>query len=177
MTVKMTKETGVAAALLAVMVLATVVAVILPQNRRIREIRTDIAGCKAALAADSEDAASVPRLARQVQTLQNRYSGFDRQMPASHELFDFLKQIGESLQHAKLSSRSIKPGAPAQEGLFHALPIIVQCQGAYADLSAFLAEVDRMERLTRVKRIELRRRPRSQDLDIVVHMNIYFTQN
>ncbi len=150
--------------------------VYLPHAREMNEVRSQIASERLRMESNAAQVQSVPAMLAQVEALRGRYNGFDRQLPRSQELFEFLKQIGEELARANLSSQSIKPEAPVREELFHALPIKMEFQGRYPELSRFLAEIDNMERLTRVQRLQVHTQPRGDDLNITVLMNIYFTE-
>lgn len=169
-------ETVVVLSLIAALVVAAIVAVYLPQSRRLEEIRTEIAGLRLRMQTLSAEAEAVPGMIRQVESMKARYKDFDRKLPKSSELYGFLGKIGRHLEEAKLSSEGIKPDRPVREELYHTLPIIMRCQGRYPELTRFLAEIDKMERLTRVRKLLITSRPGAGDLKIEIHMNIYFTE-
>jgi Tfp pilus assembly protein PilO len=173
---KNSKDTLVGLGLIAALAAAAAVAVYLPQRRRLIEVRTAIATQKSELEAQTSKVRAVPALIRQVQTMRASYRGFDRRLPRSRDLFEFLEQIGASLDAAKLTSRSIEPGQPTAQELFHTLPIIFRCAGGYAELTDFLTRLTQMERLTRIHRLSMRADPRSEALDIELQVNIYFTE-
>lgn len=170
------KETIAVLGLVAALAIGAAVFVYLPQKRKLHEIRAQIAAQKIRMESVSAEARVVPGMVRQVQSMKARYKGFDRKLPKSRELFGFLEKIGKHLEDAKLSSEGIQPDRPVREGLFHTLPIIMRCQGHYLELTRFLTEIDKMERLTRVQKLLIRAGPNMSDLNIEVHMNIYFTE-
>jgi Tfp pilus assembly protein PilO len=170
------KETWIFLGVVAVLLAAAVLAFHLPQQRRLDEIRTEITTQNRQLEADTSKATAVPELSRRVEQMRKKYHDFDQRLPKSRELFGFLEQIGQRLHAAELDSQSIEPGKPRQQELFHTLPIIMRCRGGYAELTKFLCDMQRSERLTRVQRLDLAYQPTDRALDIEVHMNIYFTE-
>ncbi|HUU60289.1 MAG TPA: type 4a pilus biogenesis protein PilO [Phycisphaerae bacterium] len=173
---KHTKETLVMIAILAGLAGCAVGFLYLPQKRQLTQIRTDIAAQKAHLEMEGAKANVVPTMVRQVEEMKARYRDFDQKLPKSRELFGFLKQIGQNLAEANLSSQSIEPGTPIREELFHTLPIIMKFCGRYSELTRFLSDIDKMERLSRVQKLQIQSNRKDSNLGIVVHMNIYFTE-
>jgi len=171
-----TKETMIMIAILAGLAGCAIGLVYLPQKRRLKQIQTDIAAQKAHLELEGAKAKVVPGMIRRAEQMKARYRDFDQKLPKSRELFGFLKEIGQNLAEANLSSQSIEPGTPVREELFHTLPIIMKFRGQYPELTRFLSDIDKMERLTRVQKLAIQCDGKDKDLGIVVHMNIYFTE-
>lgn len=167
--------------LLLAMVLAAGLIVYLPQNRKLNHLQAQITSQQLALQSESEKAAVVPQIQRQVQELKSRYRNFDRRLPKQKELGEFLKQISEKLTDEQLSSQLIEPGKPTREELFHTLPIIMKFKGSFPAMAMFLKRIEGMERVTRVQKMSIINDHKDKDKDeglaIEVQMNIYFTES
>ncbi len=168
--------------LLAALVVAAVVFVYLPQQRRLRDLRTRVARQKVQLADSSDRAAAVPDMLRQVQAMRVRYSNFDRRLPQQKELGGFLKEISGNLAEADLSDQMIRPGSPKHAALFHTLPITLRFKSSYLSLAGLLKQLEEMKRLTQVEKLSIFQRDRERpgaasELDVEVLMNIYFTKS
>jgi Tfp pilus assembly protein PilO len=163
--------------LIAVIATATIL-VYLPQGRTLDQIRAQTASNKLALESNSVKAAVVPQLVKQLEAMKRRYRGFDRRMPKRKELAGFLKEISSILAAEDLKILNTEPRSPKQEDLFHTLPIIMKLEGPYLSLAKLLGQIDKMERLTRIQRLSVSKDPKkdTQDLNIELQMNIYFTE-
>jgi Tfp pilus assembly protein PilO len=172
-------DTVVTLVLLAAAVAATVLAVYLPQGRKLAAIRSDIVSRTLAMESDARDAAGVPAMARQVEQMKKRYKGFDRKMPKQKELAGFLTELSRILASERLTTNDYRPDHPRKEKFYHTLPIIMKLEGPYLSLTSFLRRIDGMERLARIQQLKVTKDPKKkgQDLDIQLQMNIYFTES
>ena len=174
-----TTDMWVTVGVLVAMISAAAVIGYMPQTDRLERIRTDIATGKLALEADAAQAAVVPEMIRQIETMKRRYTGFDRRMPKRKELAGFLKEISGVLAAERLTILNTEPRSPKREKLFHTLPISMKLQGPYLSLANLLDQIDKMERLTRIQRLSVSKDAKNtgQDLNIELQMNIYFTES
>ena len=169
-------ETAAVLGLIIALVVGAIMVAYLPQRRELECLQSEIAEQKLRIQSVSADVEVVPSMVEHVSAMKALYKDFDRKLPKSSELYGFLGKIGRHLEEGELSSQGIKPGRPIREELFHTLPIIMRCEGRYSELTKFLAEIDKMERLTRVQKLLISAGPKGDDLRIEVHMNIYFTE-
>ena len=174
---KSQSETFTVIGLLAVLVAAASLAVYFPQNRKLDQIKTRIAAEKVAMDEQAQKIAVIPQMQREVQELRSRYRNFDRRLPKQKELGEFLRQISGNLTEARLSNQLIEPGKPEKEELFHTLPIIMKFDGSFPAVADFIKHIERMERLTRVQKLVIMTDKRTDQLNIELQMNIYFTES
>ena len=160
---------------MAAVILATTVALYIPQKRKLEDTRTQIASQKALLQGNAQRAAILPEVAGRVEEMKARYQQLDRRIPGRTELGGFLREISEHVQNSKLSNQLIEPGNPHREELFHTLPIIMRLQGRYLALADFLKRIGKMQRLARVQKLTITSEPKTGKLDIELQMNIYFS--
>ena len=163
--------------IVAAVTVAAFVTVFLPQSREMDDLRKEIASREAALATDAAKAAVLPAILRQVRAMQARYKNFDQKLPQQKDLGEFLTEVSKNMGSVGLSNQLIEPGVAKREALFHTLPIIMRFRGSYLSLASLLQRIDGMERLTRVRRMNIKTDPKSDDLDIELQMNIYFTES
>lgn len=162
---------------LAVMAIGTGTFVYMPQENELRRIRTMVASKNMVIEAHAQEAAVVPAMERQIAAIKNRYKDFDRRMPKRKELAGFLQEISGILASEPLRVQLTEPGRSVREKLFHRMPIVMKFQGSYLALTSLLDRIDKMERLTWVRKLNVAKVPGSEDLDVEVQMNIYFTES
>lgn len=175
----MTKDSWAGFAVFGAMVGTFSLCLYLPQSRKLKSLKTEIAKCKLAIEGDARAASVVPALAKEVEAMRRRYKDFNRRLPEDVELGGFLKEISSNLTQKQLKTLRMEPGSPTREEFYHTLPIIMHLRGKYLSLGSFLSRIDNMERLTRVRKLEIVADKESdgQSLDIKLQMNIYFTES
>lgn len=164
---------------LATLICGVTAVLYVPQTRKLQRLRGWTAERKVRLAQEAQRGSGVPEMARQIEAMKARYRNFDRRLPKRKELGGFLREISGNLAGEDLSNQLIEPGSPEREQLFHTLPIILRFRGSYLALSSFLKRIDKMERLTRVQKLTIshKGKPDGGELEIELHMNIYFTES
>ena len=176
------KDSWIVLGILAVMVAGAVLFVYRGQGKKLDEFKTRITATRAALKAQGQTVAVVPEFIKQVESMRARYKNFDRRLPLRQELGGFLRDISAHLGDEKFSDQLIEPGSPTREDLFHTLPIIMRFKGSYLTSVDFFKRIDEMERLTRIQKLKITRKPAKGDeddskLDIELQLNIYFTES
>ena len=176
------KDSWIVLGILAVMVAGAVLFVYRGQGKKLDDLEISIAAGKAALKTRGQTVAIVPELVRRVEAMRTRYKNFDRRLPVRQELGGFLQDISAHLGDEKFSAQLIEPGSPTRENLFHTLPIIMRFKGSYLTSVDFLKRIDEMERLTRIQKLKITKKPVKGDedegkVDIELQLNIYFTES
>lgn len=179
---KVTRDNLIVAGSLLAIVTSAVVLVYMPQNGKLRDLRTQIAREKLRLIESANQTAAVPAMLRQVEAMKRSYSNFDRRLPKRIELGGFLCEISENLVKEKLSNQLIEPRSPTRAELYHTLPIVLRFEGSYLALAGLLERLDVMERLTQVERFSIQASDKlgskgEENLNIELLMNIYFTES
>ncbi len=173
-----TKDSLIVLGILAGIAVGAVVAVFVPQSRRLRALQAETVSRRAGLEADARKAAVVPGMVRRVEALKQRYNEhWEKKLPRRQDLGDFIREISNHRDAAGLSGQLIEPGTPTREELYHTLPIMLQVRGSFGALAEFLRRLDHMERLTRVQKMKIITDTKQVPavLDIQIEMNIYFT--
>ena len=169
-------DNWIALGILVAMVSAAILVVYMPQDRKLDELREQIVTQRNQLGEDVEKTAVIPVMVQQIDTMKQRYKGFDRRLPKQRELALFLREISSILASQELSNQLTEPGNPTQEELFYTLPIIMKFRGPYLSLASLLKRIDGMERLTRIQKLSIATDKKGKDLNIELQMNIYFKE-
>ena len=128
--------------------------------------------------ADVEKAAVVPRLVRQVEAMRRRYDDrWEKKLPKQKDLHDFIKKISSFRDTEGLNGQIIEPGNPRRQELFHTLPVTLRFEGSFMSLAGFLDRLDKMERLSRVQRLDIVANTNQSPANLAVDMrlNIYYS--
>ena len=176
------KDSWIVLGILAVMVAGAGLFVYRGQGKKLDDLEISITSSKATLKTQGQTVEIVPELIKQVGAMRTRYKNFDRRLPVRQELGGFLKDISAHLGDEKFSDQLIEPGSPTREDLFHTLPIIMRFKGSYLTSVDFLKRIDEMERLTRIQKLKITKKPVKGDkdegkVDIELQLNIYFTES
>lgn len=171
------KDNWIAAGAMVAVVAVATLFVYMPQSRKVNKLKQQTVEKRLAVEESLVKASAVPQMARQVQEMKSRYRNFDRRLPKQKELGSFLSEISGNLNKEKLTTELMQPGKPSSDELFFTLPIIMKFKGSFLSMASFLKRIDQMERLTRVQRLMIVRDPKSNDLNVEMNMNIYFTES
>ncbi len=171
---KMNTDNWIAIGLLVVIVAAATVFVYWPQHRQLNEIERNVISQRLTIEANAGKAALIAKMKKRIDALKVSYEGLERRLPKSIELGEFLQEINLVLAAGKLRHQSTEPGKPKSEELFHTLPIKMKFQGSYLALADLLQSIHHMQRLTRIGKLTIKRLPKSGELSIEAHLNIYF---
>jgi len=173
----LTKDSLLMIGILLVGILLAVLVVYRPQSQQKEQLRGEIASMEQQLAADARGASVVPAMLRQVNELRQEFRGWDRRLPGSEDLGGFLKEISLAQeQQPGIISEGVVPGVPHEEKFYYALPIIMRFRSSYLDLAGFLKRISKMDRLTRVNKLVVVAAPGETQLEVELHLNIYYTK-
>ena len=130
---KLTRESWIIMALAVAIVAAAVAFVYRPQGQKLEELRTKIASVETSLQADSQKAAVVPELLRQIEAMKRRYKDFDRKLPKTKELGGFLAEITNNLAEENLAEPTIEPRRINKQKAEESLSIEMQLNIYYTE--------------------------------------------
>lgn len=119
----------------------------------------------------------LPILAAQVQQLEGQVQFFDRQLPREPSLDRFIKDITGVSQELALRDWKFSPGAPVRAENHVEMPIAMQFTGDFLSASAFVRRIEDLQRLTRVKKLNIRTKDsRSGQVEVDMSVSIYFSE-
>jgi Tfp pilus assembly protein PilO len=153
-----------------------VVAIYLPQRRRLAQIDKQVRSQRSQLVQKRQKLSVVPDFARKVARMRQQYADFDRKLPRGKDLGPFLGQLDTCLNRQRLAETKIRTGKPRHESLYSAIPVQLDFRGEFLPLARFLDELEGMKRLTRIEELSIRSDDRRDDLQIDLRMNIYYEE-
>lgn len=149
----------------------------LPGLREQRALREQIDRRQAELAANSNAGERLAAVSSNVERTRLRLDRFNRKLPRHEELGQFVKEITNLSQQASLRRLNNQPGELRRRDLFSERPIALSFEGNFADVFSFLCRAEEMQRLTRVRSLNVRSIDARQGLvDVRVVMSIYFSE-
>lgn len=172
------KDNLVMVGIFAGLVLAYFAVVYRLQSKWLEQAADQLAQRKRQIETDAVSAARVAPLAQEVEEMKQRYNkDWDRRLPKSKELAEFLREISGNLAQENLGNQLTKTGTPNRGNLFNRMPITMSFEGDFLALGRFLQRVDSMTRLTRIEQLTIEpKKDAGSALAVELGMNIYFTE-
>jgi Tfp pilus assembly protein PilO len=148
-----------------------------PATKLWRDLQTDIDTKNQSLVSSRSKAGELPAVAIEVERLRQQLDRFDRQIPRQQELPQFLTKLDALKQDVTLTKWNLKPEMPKPGDSYSEQSIHVDFQGDYEDVASFLAKVESLDRLTRVRRLALRSAPgKNGVVEVQMDLSIYFLE-
>jgi len=148
-----------------------------PMLGSLESLQLQIESKQRELSTNQNKAANVELLAREVGKLQSLAAAYDRQFPRQVELGEFIRDVTRISQQLSLQELKYEPLSPRRGESYFALPIAMHFQGDFLNVARFLRQIEDMQRLTRVKRVEIKNRDnKSGVVQVEMAMSIYFSE-
>jgi Tfp pilus assembly protein PilO len=148
-----------------------------PNSLAQASVRRQIQSRQRELELDRTRANTLPTLFLQVQQLESRVKAYDRQFPREPQLGQLIKDMTQIGQQLSLQEWKYQPGAPRRADGYFELPIQMSFQGDFLNVASFLRQVEDMQRLTWVRRLEIKSKPgKSGAVEAEVALNVYFSE-
>jgi Tfp pilus assembly protein PilO len=148
-----------------------------PTARKLETLKLQIQSKQRELEQNQDRAKTLPILAFQVQKLAGEVQAYDRQFPKQPDLGRLIKDITQISQQLALQEWKYQPGAPKKGQAFFELPIQMNFSGDFLNVASFLRQVEDMQRLTRVRKLQLKTRDgKAGTVDVDLTMNVYFSE-
>jgi Tfp pilus assembly protein PilO len=148
-----------------------------PENNRLISLRQQIAAQQQQVRTGQAKAALLPQKMEQVEKLRVKVEQFDKRMPRTLDLGQFMRDITQLSQHAALKKLAVQPGVPRRAELYCEMPIQLTFEGDFSSIFEFLQKTEQMQRMTRIRGLSIHGREISKGLvEVQVSMNIYFAE-
>jgi Tfp pilus assembly protein PilO len=148
-----------------------------PENARLDLAHQRIATAESELQQDQDRAKNLPKVELEIAGLRQRVARFDKELPRQLDLAQFINDVTRISQDASLKNLSWHLDSKArQSDQFTELPILFSFEGDFqSGVLQFLRGTEDMQRLTRVRKLDLRSDDAHDGLvKAEVTMNIYF---
>jgi Tfp pilus assembly protein PilO len=127
-----------------------------PATSKMHALRARLDQDHQSLEAQRSRADELPTVAKQVESLRQRLAEFDRRIPRHQELPQFLDNLESVKQQAGVTKWTLKPSDPRTTDSYTEQAFHIDFEGEFAQVSDFLARVESMDRMTRVRRLALK---------------------
>jgi Tfp pilus assembly protein PilO len=148
-----------------------------PGSREQANLRLELSRRQLELDANRDVSTRLAVVSANVERTRLRLERFNRKLPKQEELGQFVKEITNLSQQASLRRLSNQPGDLKRRDVFCERPISLSFEGDFNDVFSFLRQAEEMQRLTRVRTLNVRSLDAQQGLvDVQVVMSIYFSE-
>jgi Tfp pilus assembly protein PilO len=148
-----------------------------PAQQRLDDLHLQIQSKAREVDANQNKALNLPLLMMEVQQLDGQVRDYDRQFPRQANLGEFIREITQVSQQLALRDWKYQPGLPRRGDAYFELPIQMNFQGEFTNVFSFLTEVERLQRLTRVRKLAIRHKDtRTGIVEVEIVLHIYFSE-
>jgi len=125
-----------------------------PVNGQIDQVRRENA-VKQAKLEKLEVARHIEDLGNEIEKLDEAIAMFEAKLPAEKEVEVILKEVWQLATERGLRPRSVRTGKPVRAAMYNELPIRMEIIGDFDGFYAFLLDLERLDRITRVPDVKL----------------------
>jgi Tfp pilus assembly protein PilO len=150
-----------------------------PQTRRLADLHMQIDARQRELRANQSRTLIRPEVERKVNELKRRLDRFDKRLPRQQEIAQFIREVTHLSRQSSLRRWEVMPEAPRRfpNDAFAELPIRLKFEGDFLSVFSFLRQMEDMQRLTRVRGMNVRTAdPSTGQVVVDLSMNIYFSE-
>jgi Tfp pilus assembly protein PilO len=148
-----------------------------PANRRLGALRAEIAARSQRIETNQARASSLPNLAIDVDRLRLKLERFNKQLPKTPGLEDFINDAAQFSNQYGIKRMMHQPGVTRRLELYGETPIVMSFEGEFNNVFTFVRQLEEMPRLTRVKTLNVRSKDGKLGLvDVNLVMNTYFSE-
>jgi Tfp pilus assembly protein PilO len=148
-----------------------------PANRRLAALGEEITTKSRQLETNQARAKDLPKLAGEVERLRFKLERFNKRLPKSAELGEFIRDLTTVGQQYGIRKLAHQPGTVRRQDLFGEIPITMSFEGDFTNVFRFLRELEVMQRLTRVKTLNVHCKDgKLGQVEVNLAMNIYYSE-
>ncbi|MCW5756261.1 MAG: type 4a pilus biogenesis protein PilO [Phycisphaeraceae bacterium] len=146
-----------------------------PQNHQIERAREEISLRREKLQKLQQESARRGTLEAATTQIAERISSIESRLPTNKELADVVRQISELANDAGLQQPSIVAEKPVKAALYMEQPLKISMTGDFRGFYKFLLELERLERITRLPDMTIKRSDRVDgQMQADFTLSIYF---
>ena len=136
---------------------AIIMLVIMPKQKKIKELDANIDKQNNEIAASQAKAAKLDILKQENERLIKRINELKEQLPEEKEISSLLKQVSDLGIAAGLEIKSWKPGQKTTHpsGIVYEIPVSVDVIGTYHNLGYFLSSLTKLNRIVNISDMKL----------------------
>jgi Tfp pilus assembly protein PilO len=148
-----------------------------PQAQQLESMNREIAAKKMELDADRSQTSRLPRVRSELDALRQSLAGY-KKLPAKSQYGEFISQIDKASQASHLTKLFEEPGSQTnQSPLYLEKPVVLSFEASFPDLFSFLTQIENMDRLTRLRNVEIKTIDAVHGIvSVKLSVNIYYTE-
>jgi len=127
----------------------------LPLRKKARTVEQMKAKQIFAIAKASAESKQLPVLEEQLLKLQAKVANYETNIPVQRELGVFLHKVADLMNEHNLKDQVVAPGKEIEADELKCIPVDMQCKGRLAQVFEFYKQLQRLDRLVRIERMEL----------------------
>jgi type IV pilus assembly protein PilO len=157
------------------MPLASYKFVFLPQNRAIETARKEVDHKQQLLEKLREETARNADLVKANEQLKATVNSIEARLPTGKELDGIVRQLSDLAVDAGLKAPEMKSAKPVPAALYMEQPIEIQVQGNFVGFFSFIAQIEKLPRITRIHDMKITGMAR-EDIELKAEftLSIYF---
>ena len=129
--------------------------VYVPQRRELQECDNRTLELATQMSDTRRELGWMIEVQKDIRLLTDRLEVFDRRIPATPQLGEFLEMISSVAAQQGIRADEIEPLKSVSLEHYNTLPLTMELCGTYSDLLAFLRAIEKAERLVRLTEISL----------------------
>jgi Tfp pilus assembly protein PilO len=148
-----------------------------PATQRLSFLKNEIANHSQLLDENQTKARRLPMLAFEVDRLRNKLDKFNKRLPKTAELGEFIRDLTQVSQQYTIRKLVHQPGTVKRQDLYGEIPITMNFEGDFQNVFSFIRQLEEMQRLTRVRSLQIKCKDgKLGHVDVNMAMNIYFSE-
>jgi len=151
------------------------VAVYRPQLQEQDALNRQIAFKRVELASDRSQTDRLPRVTGELAVLRRRLAGF-KKLPSDPQYGQFIHDMNQAGGRASLSKFNVEPGVPRRSELYAEQPIVLSFEGSFFDVYEFIRQIEELDRLTRLRDVEIKAIDTGGTVSVRLSVNIYYSE-
>lgn len=128
-----------------------------PRNRQIAQANQQVLERRQKLSKLETATRQVDDLGREIQRLESAIGHFENRLPAQQEVDVILRQVWEVAMRHQLMPQSVHTDKPILWPQYSQQPIRMTITGSFDGFYAFLIDLERLERITGISKLEVKR--------------------
>jgi type IV pilus assembly protein PilO len=145
-----------------------------PANEHLAQERAKMETMTAKLNELEQATAAAKDLADQLQKIEEAIEAFESKLPPSSEIHTVLEDVTLIAQRHGLNPKSIRTQNNKNNRGYIEQPLAMELHGNFNSYYAFLLELEQLDRITKIRELELKKSEREGQTEATFVMSIFF---
>ena len=145
-----------------------------PANKNLEQERAKVQTMTAKLEELERATAAAKDLSIQLKKIEEAIQAFESKLPPSSEIHTVLQDVTLIAQRHGLTPKSIRTNKNQNNRGYIEQPIAMELTGDFNSYYAFLLEVEQLDRITKIRELELKKAEKEGQTEATFVMSIFF---